>query len=1781
MQVSFPVRARARKLAGVVGLALMLVAFRAPAAAPAPVPGFLDRTATGATVACVFDLPRTQQGVDGWVDVALDGAFNVEQIGEPVVPESVVAIPLPAGAHVTSCRVAPSQTAAIDLAGPVRYGRAPAPYSTGPGVPAQPDPATYQLDTPVPPHALVRWDVECHDGQAVLNVHVAPVQYIPATGRLLANQRIDVQAAWETPEPAPSAAVVANALATPQSTGAVVLPAGHFDYVVITSAALLQTPAPYNFQALCAARSREGFAATNVTVEWIYANYSGVRPDGGTDFPTRVRNFIIDAHTNWGTRYVLLGGTAYSPIIVPARQFYGCVATTPPTTEPIGSDMYYACLDGTFDANTNGVYGEANDGVGGQDVDLVAEVYVGRFPVANTNEVARMVRKTLAYEAATPDQLRPVCHVGEYLGFGGISDYATGDMEQLRCGGLYDYYSTVGFANSSYASCFDLTDNLYDAPGATTNDPAYAWPNSEIVRRFNKGGHVFNHLGHGNYYFDFKLNLYSSSDAAALAALTNTSYFLAYSQACDAGRFDDVGDCFAETVVTSANGPAAVIMNTREGWGMANSTDSASQRYHRHFWDLLLSGRSYLLGEANQSAKEALRYQIDGDSGTMRWCYYELTLFGDPALPFAARISQLPPTILHTPLVNQAASGTPFHVACQLGPPGLYDPDTAQLVWRSSLTPGQVSTAALTQVVGTLYDGVIPAAPLGATLSYNLQLATRAGLTTNVPGAGNAYAFHVAPLFSLSVDGDPQQSGAVSPPYGLSQVVSGNTVQATASLREELPGGYAHRCTGWRGGGSVPATGSSNQVTFALAQDSTLVWCWTNEYALSQSSTPAGILASNLWFTQDATAATVTAAARATLGATNYAFAGWYLDGLRQPAGGRAVNTVAGIAMTQPHNAVALYLPLTLDADADQLPDWWEMFYFGTLAYGPTDDPDGDGWGNRDEYLGQTAPDDPASHPAPPVIAVTPLAPVQTNPPPYAIAAVITDSSPLTRTQLVWRLNSGPWKTNALTQMPAVTNGYQATISAGGAPGDTFSYQIQATDSDLLPAQSPIYTAFLQYPLLALIAPLSRTYTSAPPATVTDMLAVSNAGNAGLSWHAYPGFGEYADAPPPDWNLASYGQFPWVCTTNRSFSGPASLHATIQSPVVETFLSQHACMNAPPLRLGTNAVLVFDHWIASEIDTRTPGRCWDGAIVEISTNGGQTFTQLPGPYTYLLSGWDASPWPDGTPCFGGDGSAGWTEVTFDLSAFAGLTVVLRFHYGADDNTDREGWYVDNIRVAPLLPEQMPGTAFAPSADVVAPQCCEPLVMAVDTTRFARRWLRVPVLVRSNDPTAPSAWYDLSFQMLHPPLLTLTAAQATNGSGLVEVDGALLDPDGESRTLTFAYSCDSGATWGAPRFSQVSFTHGTATLHVAQATIDHSPRPGEPAYATNPFTLFWNTRDPSNNVQLAMGTLLRATATDPVFASVTALATPFPVDNQPPTTPVLQVFTHQPRQWSSARQLTFAWNTSDNGGTGVQNHHVSLSRPASEGGGGTNLDFTSAPPLLTLNLDPDSSNWWLSVTARDAMGNASSASNGPFWIDATPPNVSTAALQTTWGRYGRYVVGTTVPLVCSKATDALSGIASYTFANTSRPDAPPRVATSNCLTWSTLLLNATNTLTVAATDRAGNRSALLSLDVLVLDPQADWDGDGISNGEEDLVGSSPLVASPRFAIVRASPQALGLALQWPATAGSLYTVEWAPTPAGNAWSALPGFTGVPGSNGVMSALVPTPASARFYRVRVSR
>jgi hypothetical protein len=387
------------------------------------------------------------------------------------------------------------------------------------------------------------------------------------------------------------------------------LQSDQYDLLIITSEVLQDS-----FLPLKQAHDEENVKTLIYTVEDVYNEFPGV------DDQEKIRNFIREIYNTSGIEYVLIGG---DDNIVPVRYLY--VGYTSP--ELIPGDLYYSCLDGSYNADGDGYWGEPTDGEDGGDVDLVAEVYVGRACVGNREEVGHFVNKTLAYMNTdnSDDYLKNVWLVGEYLGFGGVAEYAGTILEELINGSDAHGYTTVGIPNEP---------DKYPIHKLFERDwPGNNWPKSEIISIINNGVHIINHLGHGG--IDHFMKIYLPD----VNSLTNDQYGFIYSQSCLAGHFDGT-DCIAEYMhVKTESGVFALVMNSREGWGTYYTTDGPSQRYNREFWDAIFGENKSEISKANQDSKEDNIYRINENDQIMRWVFYELNLLGDPTLGF----ENLPP----------------------------------------------------------------------------------------------------------------------------------------------------------------------------------------------------------------------------------------------------------------------------------------------------------------------------------------------------------------------------------------------------------------------------------------------------------------------------------------------------------------------------------------------------------------------------------------------------------------------------------------------------------------------------------------------------------------------------------------------------------------------------------------------------------------------------------------------------------------------------------------------------------------------------------------------------------------------------------------------------------------------------------------------------------------------------------------------------------------------------------------------------------------------------------
>ena len=116
----------------------------------------------------------------------------------------------------------------------------------------------------------------------------------------------------------------------------------------------------------------------------------------------------------------------------------------------------------------------------------------------------------------------------------------------------------------------------------------------------------------------------------------------------------------------------------------------------------------------------------------------------------------------------------------------------------------------------------------------------------------------------------------------------------------------------------------------------------------------------------------------------------------------------------------------------------------------------------------------------------------------------------------------------------------------------------------------------------------------------------------------------------------------------------------------------------------------FQNW--QSIESKSTGGCYDGGLIEVSTDGGASFSPIPETAILVrsfdgpISGNASNPL-GGRPGWCGDPRDFWERYAVDLSAFAGEDIRLRLRFGSDQAVGREGWYVDDFEVRACQPAE--------------------------------------------------------------------------------------------------------------------------------------------------------------------------------------------------------------------------------------------------------------------------------------------------------------------------------------------------------------------------------------------------------------------------------------------------------------------------------------------------------------
>ncbi|MDD5529462.1 MAG: C25 family cysteine peptidase [bacterium] len=543
--------------------------------------------------------------------------LHTTEAGSPMLPFYEIHILIPQDATVNSLEVTSTNNEKL----PDKYLLFPSqrPQPLIYNIPApkfiSPNPAIYKSSIHYPGNLAKLVGTGNKGGYKIASILIYPIQYIPLEKQVIFYSSIKIKLTYNHNSQTNLLTPFQKNIIKQEIKNTVLNPENIELYAPYTASK--QNEIPYciitnnalsvEFQRLADWKTRKGVNSKVMIVDSIYSTFSG------TDRQAKIREFIKYAYTNWGTQYFLLGGQCdfeNNEEIVPRRDAF-CINTgiSPYVDgDTLPSDLYYSDLDGTWDKNGNGTYGEMDDSI-----DLYSDVYVGRAPAKDINQAKIFVDKVLAYEKnPLKGYAKKILLVGAELW---PSNNYNGDI-------VSD--SIIFITPSDWSK-----GKLYYKDGNLSRDA--------IVDSVNAGFGLIHYAAHGGPPVMRVAG--ESFSIPYVDILNNINKFGIHNAiSCFTGALDEVNsteynyDCLAEHIVNNPNGGGvASIMNTRYGWGTP-PTMGMAELLDVEFYNQLFNSETYHLGIAHALSKNPYCGIAQTDT-FWRYSIYELTLFGDPELP--------------------------------------------------------------------------------------------------------------------------------------------------------------------------------------------------------------------------------------------------------------------------------------------------------------------------------------------------------------------------------------------------------------------------------------------------------------------------------------------------------------------------------------------------------------------------------------------------------------------------------------------------------------------------------------------------------------------------------------------------------------------------------------------------------------------------------------------------------------------------------------------------------------------------------------------------------------------------------------------------------------------------------------------------------------------------------------------------------------------------------------------------------------------------------------------
>jgi uncharacterized repeat protein (TIGR01451 family) len=615
-----------------------------------------------------------------WTDLSLPGTMPEVAVGDPSIPSLRVTLPIDRGHTVTGYRLVVLADEVRELRHPVRpYGGEQSSRDDAPPS-AEPNLATYASSEPFPRAQveLVR-EFELSDGARYATFRVHPLQYNAVAGQLYWIQRARLVADLQPAQSARPALRQSSSLTrereplgraagAPSDGGLVLLSEAGFapsdapsangslvEYVIVSPDDEDMVTA---WQRLADWKTASGHPAVVRTTSWIASEYPT-----GSDLGESIRMFLQDCYTHWGLRWALLGGdTDRVPCRYVRSWFYNPQNITDGTD--VACDLYYACLENTWDYDADGVFGEAFRGetqTGGPQAgdknDYSPEIHVGRISAHSAQEVENYLDKYFIY-TQTPSGifLDRMLLLGEVLfhsqwlttGLNGGPDCDTGEENCTLPPCRVDDVGTVICSWYDGATdCFQVEDKVLDS-GVGIDltmllERYYHWrvtPHDErlhpdaqpetyasVLQEISAGYGIVQHVGHGDRdrwaVGEGRLML---SDIPLLTNGTNGRFFLCYGVNCSSAAIDY--DSFGEEMLlVPGQGAVAYIGCTNVDF------PSSADVFTTEFYRVLFEEPGRTVGDAYFASEAANAPEAGWEADNVnRFLATTMVLLGEPGM---------------------------------------------------------------------------------------------------------------------------------------------------------------------------------------------------------------------------------------------------------------------------------------------------------------------------------------------------------------------------------------------------------------------------------------------------------------------------------------------------------------------------------------------------------------------------------------------------------------------------------------------------------------------------------------------------------------------------------------------------------------------------------------------------------------------------------------------------------------------------------------------------------------------------------------------------------------------------------------------------------------------------------------------------------------------------------------------------------------------------------------------------------------------------------------------